>query len=305
MTLENIELITVADWKTLFTYRAEVEQAANWLFNNWELNPNLSAELAIAISQTLHAYSIAVWEAWLKKGIEAAKKAKLKNAARRLQRSLGEYYRMRGDIKKAEDYLRASLSTAEKIFADATANNDSEGIDDCRRGVAVTQSSLADLLTTRGQYDEAERLLRSGLLIVEAIHDLQGVGVYKMRLGELAILQNKQEEAIPLLETAIRQFQAISLPNWAAMAVQLLNQATGNILTLDKLVGIVKAARQGETEAGKQAWQICLDLKKSEDENLAGIGSGLLQILAGIPPEEALANLPDELQEQIMKIWQE
>ena len=42
------------------------------------------------------------------------------------------------------------------------------------------QSSPAALLSTRGQYDEAERLYRSGLAICRAIRDLQGIAVFQM-----------------------------------------------------------------------------------------------------------------------------
>ncbi|HAJ38048.1 MAG TPA: hypothetical protein DCL15_20440, partial [Chloroflexi bacterium] len=53
--------------------------------------------------------------------------------------------------------------------------------------VAVTQSSLAALLSTRGQYDEAERLYRAGLVTVQKIRDLQGVAVFQLGLAALAL----------------------------------------------------------------------------------------------------------------------
>ncbi len=262
--LEKIELRAVADWKLLTDFMPEIEQAADWLLADWQKEPELAAELAVEISQTLRLYTVSNWETWLRQGMAAAEAAGQKNTIRRLQRSLGEYYQWRGEPAQAEKLLRDSLETAQTLLAEATEANDAGEIDNGRRGVAVTQSSLADLLSTRGQYDEAERLyrlalaateqigdarevavtqsslanllrtrgqydeaerlLQSGLKIVREVRDLQGIGVYLMQLGQLALARNDLERAIPLLQEARERFLAIGLPDWAAQAEQLLAQ---------------------------------------------------------------------------------
>ena len=92
------------------------------------------------------------------------------------------------------------------------------------RGVAVTQSSLANLLQNRGEYDEAERLLESALNICRDIRELQGVAVCQMKLGVLKAMRGNREEGIALLHEARQGFLAIGLGNWAAQVDEILGQ---------------------------------------------------------------------------------
>ncbi|MEZ4657354.1 MAG: tetratricopeptide repeat protein [Caldilineaceae bacterium] len=95
------------------------------------------------------------------------------------------------------------------------------------REVAVTQSSLALLMQARGDYDEAERLFREGLQITQQIRDLQGVAVFQMRLGQMALWRGNETEGRDLLAQARQGFVAIGLPNWAAMVDQILADFEG------------------------------------------------------------------------------
>lgn len=88
--------------------------------------------------------------------------------------------------------------------------------------LAVTQSSLADLLKTRGQYDEAERLYQAGLAICHDVRDVQRIGVFLMGLGQMALIKGQPDEAAALFQEAQQRFLDISLPNRAAQAAQLL-----------------------------------------------------------------------------------
>ena len=300
MNLENIELSSIADWEALFSNRAEIEQAANWLLNRWELDPNLSAELTVEISQTLQSYSIIVWENWLKKGMAAAKNANLKNAARRLQRSLGEYYQMKGEVSKAEDFLRASLSTAEKILTEATKEKDAEGVDDGRRGVAVTQVGLADLMVAKGNWAEAEAAYRGCLGIFQQLKDAYSFGAAQTRLGQLYLQQNRQEEAIEVLQSARELFVKLQAAPWIDDIDQLLSQARNKLGSLDGLVSLIKAAQKGDEAAGKQAWAHCDALHNDPDPTLAVLGAALRRVLIGIPARQALVDLPAELKESLL-----
>ncbi|MBN1992951.1 MAG: hypothetical protein JW953_09610 [Anaerolineae bacterium] len=49
--LDNTELRSVADWRSLEAHRPEIEQAAEWLLTEWEIKPELAVELALSISQ--------------------------------------------------------------------------------------------------------------------------------------------------------------------------------------------------------------------------------------------------------------
>jgi tetratricopeptide (TPR) repeat protein len=89
----------------------------------------------------------------------------------------------------------------------------------------VTQSSLADLLRTRGQYDEAERLYRESLRVFEQVPDPLGAAYVLRQLGELALRRGRPQDALPLLEAAHAGFAAIGLDNWLPGVEELLARA--------------------------------------------------------------------------------
>lgn len=142
---------------------------------------------------------------------------------------------------------------------------------------------LAALLRTRGQYDEAERLYREGLASTQQIRDVQGIAVYQMRLGQLALDQDQRQEAVDWLQQARQGFLAIGLDNWVQSVDQ--QQAQGETLTLDDLIDMMQDARDGDKDTGGKAWQICDGLARS-----------------GVDSASALVNLPDpDLCDHILK----
>ncbi len=153
------------------------------------------------------------------------------------------------------------------------------------------------MLSTRGQYDEAERLYRLGLATTLRIRDLQGIAVFQMKLGNLALRRGRLQEALPLLEASHAGFSAVGLPNWLPEVEALLARARGEVLTLDDLLGLVWAARHGDHAAGQQAWEICSGMLGNPD--WAAIGGALQQVLSGEPLPQALAALPAETQAAI------
>ncbi len=195
----------------------------------------------------------------------------------------------RGDHQEAEWLYRQSLQTLEALGD--------------QQQMAITQSGLADLLIgIRGEYDEATRLCQSGLAICRAIRDPQGVATFFMRLGVLAMAQGQNNEAFPLLQEARRGFEAIGLISRLAVIDQLLAKAQGNnVLTLDGLIVMVRAARRGDRQAGQQAWDICLDLAQSTDATQSALGRALQRLLAGDDPEPALAPLPEDLRKRFLE----
>ncbi|MBN1995227.1 MAG: tetratricopeptide repeat protein, partial [Anaerolineae bacterium] len=169
--------------------------------------------------------------------------------------------------------------------------------------VAVTQSSLAALLSNRGQYEEAERLYQSGLAICYEVQELQGIGVFLLGLGQLAQAQGNPDEALAKFREAQQQFVAIGLTNWAAQVEQLIRQVQGEAqgLTLDDVLALIKSAQNGNQEAGQQAWQISQSLKQSNDYAMSALGQALESILAGESPETATTNLPPDLRTAIVQ----
>ena len=96
---------------------------------------------------------------------------------------------------------------------------------DDRRSTAVTQSRLANLLNRRGQYDEAEQLYHTGLAIIQQLGDVQNIAIFLIKLARLALARGYPSEAIPLLQQARKRFEAIGLSDWVASVDRLLAEA--------------------------------------------------------------------------------
>jgi len=262
--------------------------------------------------------------------------------ARRLQRGLSAYYQHRGQVARARELLQASLSTARELLQEAATEEEWEA---GRRGVAVTLGDIARLKAQAGDvagalalhqerlavyeqvgdvraramtlYDlaglyrlqgdaaAAERLYREGLEISRRIGDAEGTFAVLARLGQLALDRGQRDEAISLLQEARRGFARLGFAPWVAQVDELLAQARGQVLTLDDLVGMLRAARQGDQEAGQRAWEICEGLARSDDAALAALGRGLRDVLSGMPPEAALAGLPDDLRAHILELLED
>ena len=70
----------------------------------------------------------------------------------------------------------------------------------------------------------------------------------------------------------------------------------------DALIALIADARQGNQEAGRQAWGLTQQLAQSDDETLASLGRALQNVLAGEDPQTALAPLPDDLRSAILAV---
>ena len=336
--LDDVEPRSVDDWRSLEAQRPEIEQAAGWLLDDWRREPGLATELAVAISQAFQPYTCPQWERWLTSGMVAAEAAGQRNAARRLQRGLSAHYAHCGQVARARELLDASLSTARELLEVAATEEEREA---GQRGVAVTlgdvarlkaqggdvagalalhqerlaifeqlgdvrsravtQYDLAGLYQAQGDYAAAERLYRDSLEISRQIGDAEGTYALLARLGQLALAQERRDEALSLLQEARQGFEQLGFVPWVAHVDKLLAMAQGNALTLNDLAAMLRAARQGDQEVGQQVWEICDGLTKADDAALAALGRGLRNVLSGLPPETALADLPDDLRAQILE----
>lgn len=199
--LDEIQLRSIDDWDSLNAQRPEFMQAASWLLDNWQHDPTLAAELMISIIHTFQSYSFPQNEIWLKAGLEAAKASNKTDNVCMLERSLGEYYQLRGRIDEAEQLLLKSLTTANQILREAI---DEKEINKGKRYLAVIQPSLAYHLSARGKYVEAETLYRESLQIAEGLGDRREVAVIKSRLASLLSARGQHDKAERLYRESLQ-----------------------------------------------------------------------------------------------------
>ncbi|RME44277.1 MAG: hypothetical protein D6796_11990, partial [Caldilineae bacterium] len=137
------------------------------------------------------------------------------------------------------------------------------------------------------------------------INDAGSTFAVLARLGRLALARGRRDEALSLLQEARRGFARLGFTPWVEQIDQLLaslrrtSEVRRNSISLDDLLALVRAARAGNSQAGRQAWEICQGLARSGDETLAALGHALQRLLAGLPPAEALSTLPEDLRRQI------
>jgi len=123
-----------------------------------------------------------------------------------------------------------------------------------------------------------------------------------MGLGRLALELGQQEEARPLLQEARAGFAALGLANWVASVDQVLARAQGNVLTLEGLAAMVRAAREGDEDAGAQVWTLCEALVQSGDSDYIILGGALQAVLTGEPLEAAFTALPDDVRDTLLRV---
>ena len=117
-----------------------------------------------------------------------------------------------------------------------------------------------------------------------------------------ASLEDDREAALPLLEEARQRFVALGFPQWIESVESLLAQAQGQVLTLEMIAGMVRAARDGDQEAGRQAWQIGAELQQTPDGGYRALGRAIQALLTGEAPEVALRALSADLRARIEEL---
>ena len=278
--LGQIELRTLDDWQKIVELQPEIERAAVWLENSWGDHPQLAADLAIAMGNTLYTQTDTELVVWLRYGLKGAEKANADRDKAILQSSLADLLRTRGQYDEAERLYRLSLHVKEEI-------GDS-------RGVAVTQNSLGVMYFEKGDLAQAEEVLQAGLPIAVQAGDHQTVAGYFARLGQVDLAQGKKRSGIEKLLQAKQIFLQIGLDNWASQIDQLLRQAGVDEaqeqgITLTDIARLTVAARQ-QAEANAQLQQLCQALATAGDPNYAQLATALLNIVQhGHPYPDALA----------------
>ena len=117
-----------------------------------------------------------------------------------------------------------------------------------RRGEMVVQYGLANLLTTRRQYDEAERLFQGGLNLARSNSDPEALAIFQMGLGDVWLVRGDRVAAQEVLQAAHQGFIALDLQHRAQSVEVLLAQC--GAVALDDLLDLVRAARGGDHGAG-------------------------------------------------------
>ena len=103
-----------------------------------------------------------------------------------------------------------------------------------------------------------------------------------------------------MFEQARQGFAALHLDHWVAQVDQLLATAQRHVWTLDDIARMLRLTRQGDQQSGQRVWDLAEDLSKAADRTQTALGRGLQKILAGMDPESALVELPDDLRTQLL-----
>jgi transcriptional regulator with XRE-family HTH domain len=165
--------------------------------------------------------------------------------------------------------LRASLNTFQELMQAAGTE---EEIRESQRSVAVTQSSLADLLRTRGHAgrDEAERLYRESLAVKEKVGDSRSVAVTQSSLADLLSNRGQYDEAERLYMAGLAITRAIRDPQDVAVFLMGLGQLALARGQQAEAISLLQQARQGFAALRLDHWVAQVDelLARAEKHGL-------------------------------------
>jgi tetratricopeptide (TPR) repeat protein len=168
---------------------------------------------------------------------------------------------------------------------------------------ATSLNNLGSLLKAMGDLSGARPYYERALAIDEKVlgKEHPDTAIDYGNLGSLVAALGDVEEGRALLERALQIFLAKLGPNhpYTQETLRRLSALDGEgqrALTLDDLAGMVRAARGGDRQAGQQAWDIAGQLVTHPDPTVQAVGQALRDLLAGLPPDRALAPLPEALQ---------
>jgi len=143
--------------------------------------------------------------------------------------------------RMAVEWLRASLKAKEELGDP--------------RGVAVTQSSLADLLMNRGEYEEAERLYRASLkAFEEVLGDPRGVAVTQSSLADLLRVRGEYEEAERLLQGGLELTRTLGDPMGIAVYQMKLGSLLAQTDRREEGLSLLQDALAGFRRLGLANW---------------------------------------------------
>ncbi len=215
------------------TQMGQVEEAKKLLNQAWKQHHLIGVAVQVTLVENLVQWHIRTNDLagarhWLKKADQLVHKPSL-SESERLRHKLtikyyyGVMYIAKGDRKRAETYFNETLNGAHKIA--------------WQRGMIYAQQFLADIAKAQGKFDEAERLLKTGLDVVERNKDRRRTAYYKRSLAYLALQQgrrNKSDEQKKLDEAI----------NWAQQALDGFERLgmQPEVNKLHRLLGHLKAA---------------------------------------------------------------
>jgi tetratricopeptide (TPR) repeat protein len=180
------------------------------------------------------------------------------------------------------------------------------------REVAVTQVGMADLLVVRENYKEAQKLYETCLETCQKLQDWHSVGAILVRLGQLFLTTNRQEEAQSALLNAKKIFQEMRATNWLAAIDELLAQLQDSFsgaaartetgIALAELVQMVQAGRAGDRQKGEEAFNFLTEMALSGDAETAVLARALRLVLLGDAPQKAVAGLPEAVRRKVLAL---
>ena len=156
---------------------------------------------------------------------------------------LGRYFEASGRPDLAATIQREGICVAERL----------EPRPEVSRLIGLLHTDLADVLSSIGQYAEAQNEYEAGLRIAEDLQDLRGQGVTLGQLGMLAMRQGRLDEALARHRAALTFFHRLGEPAMEAVGWHQLGMVLQNAEQLDAAERHYRVAARIKEEAGNLA----------------------------------------------------
>ena len=157
---------------------------------------------------------------------------------------LGGCFANQGQAKQAIGHYRQGLAMAEQL----------ESSEAVKRQKGALHTKIADVLSNKGDFEEAKKAYEAALSIMKEIDDQRSIGAINGQFGTLALLQNKLQEAAERYREALAIFQR-------------LNELETEAVLHHQLGMVYEKAKQWD--AAEQAYRKAARIDESQG-NLAG-----------------------------------
>ncbi len=204
--LHNYTPDNVEKWRDMLSHRPEFAQAADWVLQNWSLDPELATKFAISIAQLFPYVLFKETERLLRLGLNTAMET-LGNLPAPEDAETWRHRQAVIQVRLADHVsLRGEYAEAMRLYEQSTTCFGELGD---WGSAAATQLFLAELLRRQGDYEKVESLLLDSERIVKESADRQQLILVRSNLANLYRTQSKYEQARDLYQTGLQEARQI------------------------------------------------------------------------------------------------
>jgi len=159
---------------------------------------------------------------------------------------------------------------------------------------------FAENMRKIGEFEKSNSLYSNVLNLSEDHSEPLGMALATKGLGEIAIIRGDLESGRKLLMEARNMLSDLGENKMVQEIDSKLESEVGYSI-MNTFFTALNAALKGDTIAGQLAWEMTKPMVAVPENDTKKLGYALQKILAGVPAEKALQDLPGALQKYVIE----